>query len=63
MYWVTFRNLTGRVESHRVDTRSAVIKLAHRADQAADRAMNELRVRTPAADQFGPVWEDVTGQF
>lgn len=63
MYWVTFRNLTGRVESHKVATRSAVIKLAFAADQAADRAVNELRVRTPSADRFGPIWEDVTDQF
>lgn len=63
MFRVTFRNATGRTERHDVGTRSAVVKLAHEADQQAVREVSELRVRTPAADRFGPVWEDVTGQF
>lgn len=28
-----------------------------------DEATTELRVRTPAADRFGPIWEDVTETF
>lgn len=63
MFRVTFRNALGRTVRHDVSTRSAVVRLAFLADQQADRAVSELRVRTPAADRFGPLWEDVTDQF
>jgi hypothetical protein len=62
MFWVTYKNAAGRNVSEKVATRTAVWH--HRAQAAQDADVAEFRVRRAApGDKFGPVWEDVSGQF
>lgn len=61
---VQFRNtITGRTETYGGLTHAQAVALVAFVDTLGDRATTELRVRTPAADRFGPVWADVTGEF
>ena len=62
MFWVTYKDETGKNRSAKVETRTAV--WGHKAKAAADPRIAEFRVRRASADARGHLaWEDVTGQF
>lgn len=62
MFWVTYKDETGRNQSAKVATRTAVWN--HKAQAAADPRIAQFRVRTANADARGNLaWEDVSGQF
>lgn len=62
MFWVTYKDQTGKNRNEKVATRTAVWQ--RKAQAASDPQVAEFRVRRAApGDKFGPVWEDVTEQF
>lgn len=62
MFKLQFRQ-NGRLVTFTGLTREQAEAGAKFARTLGDEATTELRVRTPAADRFGPVWQDVTDQF
>lgn len=59
---VQFRH-NGRLVTFRDLTREQATACVAFARTLGDASVVELRVQTPAADRFGPVWADVTHEF